>query len=139
MGTLATVLVVVLVAAIGVALYSWKAPRRETPERTPRAEREPLEASTGWTREAGSEFAGLGESARCDLIFAVGAFDDERSNALLEHALDDPAVAVATAAAHALASSGRRQIVEQYLRANPGERAERIGEVLALLDPDPAL
>ena len=41
------------------------------------------------------------------MIFAVAALDDDASQHLLEHALGDPAEAVATAAAHALITHGR--------------------------------
>ncbi len=131
---LATVLVAILIAGIALGLYAWKAPRRAPEPVAAAAERERLRATTGWTSEAGDEFAGLSEGARCDLIFAVGTFEDERSSRLLEHALDDPSEAVATAAAHALASSGRIAIVDRYLAAHAGERAGRIADVIALLE-----
>lgn len=131
---LATVLLLILVAGIALGLYAWKAPRRAPEPVAAAVELERLNAATGWTSEAGEEFAGLSESARCDLIFAVGTFDDERSSRLLEHALDDPSEAVATAAAHALASSGRIATVDRYLAAHAGERADRIADVIALLE-----
>ncbi len=131
---LATILVLVLAAGIAVGLYAWKAPRRAPEPVAAMPERERLNATTGWTSEAGDEFSGLSEAARCDLIFAVGSFDDERSSRLLEHALDDPSEAVATAAAHALASSGRIDTVDRYLAAHAGERADRIADVIALLE-----
>ncbi|MHB8148205.1 MAG: hypothetical protein ACYDGM_13235 [Vulcanimicrobiaceae bacterium] len=131
---LATLLLVLAIVGIALGLYAWKAPRRIPEQPAARGEREPLNATTGWTSEAGDDFAGLSEGARCDLVFAVAAFDDERSNRLLEHALDDPAEAVATAAAHALASTDRRAAVDRYLEAHPGERAQRIAGVIALLE-----
>src|SRR5271163_4864430 len=108
------ILVVVLIAGVAVGAYALAAPRRE---RALRAAREglPLQATTDWTNEAGDEFAGLSESARCDLVFAVAALEDQRSQQLLEHALNDPAEPVALAAAHALMGSGRRSNVERYL------------------------
>jgi hypothetical protein len=87
-----------------------------------------------WTKEAGQEFEGLSESARCDMIFAAAALDSERPLRLLEHALGDSSETVALAAAHALARNGRRPIVERYLAAHPGERAERIAHTLSLLE-----
>ena len=94
----------------------------------------PSQATTAWTNEAGEEFAGLSESARCDLIFAVAALDDERSQNLLEYALNDPAEPVSLAAAHALAGHGRRALVDAFLSSHPGARADRIAQALALLD-----
>jgi len=127
------VLVVVLVIGIAIGVYAAIAPRREAAQRRAR-EGPPLQATTDWTNEAGSEFSGLSESARCDLVFAVAALEDERSQALLEHALDDPAEPVALAAAHVLAGSGRRTLVERYLAGHPGLRADRIAQALALLE-----
>jgi len=127
------ILVVVLIAGVAVGAYALAAPRRE---RALRAAREglPLQATTDWTNEAGDEFAGLSESARCDLVFAVAALEDQRSQQLLEHALNDPAEPVALAAAHALMGSGRRSNVERYLAEHPGLRADRITQTLSLLD-----
>ena len=99
----------------------------------PAAPRPPLAVETGWTHAAGDEFAGLSESARCDMIFAVAALDDDASHQLLEHALADPAEPVAIAAAHALATHGHTDAVERFLAANPGGRADRIAATLALL------
>ena len=109
------------------------APRRPAEARASRPATQ-LTATTDWTSDAGDEFAGLSESARCDMIFAVAAFDDERSQKLLEHALDDPAEAVSLAAAHALVSSGRASVVQAFLAQHPGPRAERLASTLALLD-----
>lgn len=67
------------------------------------------------------------------MIFAVAALDDDASQHLLEHALGDPAEAVATAAAHALITHGHASVVEGFLAAHPGERADRIAATLALL------
>lgn len=86
-----------------------------------------------WTNEAGSEFAGLGEPARCDLIFAIAALDDDASVRLLIHALDDPSQTVALAAAHALARSGRLDEVRAYARDHDGPRSEELLQLLGLL------
>ena len=92
---------------------------------------EPVESP--WTNEAGAEFAGLSESARCDLIFAVAALDDEASARLLVHALDDPSPTVALAAAHALARGGRIDEVSEYARTHDGARSEELLQLLSLL------
>jgi hypothetical protein len=116
-----------------VGLYAWRAPRRVAEAKMAR-DGAPLQATTAWTNEAGEEFAGLSEAARCDLIFAVAALEDERSQNLLEYALNDPAEPVSLAAAHALAGHGRRGLVDAYLSNHPGARADRIAQALALLD-----
>lgn len=122
-----------LIAGILLAVYAWRAPRRTAQVQLAR-EGAPLQATTAWTSGAGDEFAGLSEAARCDLVFAVAALDDERSQKLLEHALNDPAEAVSLAAAHALAGHGRRPLVDSFLASHPGARADRIAQALALLD-----
>ena len=133
MSLIALAALLVLIAGILLGLYAWLAPRRTAEARRAR-EGAPLQATTAWTNEAGEEFAGLSEAARCDLVFAVAALDDERSQKLLEHALRDPAEAVSLAAAHVLAGHGRRPVVEAYLASQPGARADRIAQALALLD-----
>ena len=126
------ILIAVVVVGAAVAAYAFFAPRRKAEHvRTP--ERAPLAAQTGWSSAAGVEFGELSESARCDMIFAVAALDDDASRHLLEHALGDPAEAVATAAAHALITHGRTDVVERFLADHPGERADRIAATLALL------
>ena len=129
--TIAVILLIIVGALIGA--YAMLAPRRAERVRAQRSG-EPLQATTDWTNEAGDEFAGLSESARCDLVFAVGALDDERSQHLLEHALNDPSEAVALAAAHVLISSERQRVVHTFLTENPGRRADRIAQTLSLLD-----
>ena len=133
MSTVTLLIVIVLLVGIGIGAYAYFAPRRV--EQRPEASvGEPLQVTTDWTKEAGDEFAGLSESRRCDLVFAVATLEDERSQRLLEFALNDPADAVATAAAHALAANGRRASVETFLARHPGPRADRIAQTLALLD-----
>ena len=127
------VVVAVILVAIAAAAYAYFAPRAK--ERAfAKREGEPLQVTTDWTNEAGAEFAGLSESARCDMIFAVAALDDERSQRLLEHALSDPSEAVSLAAAHALTGSGRVGLVQAFLKEHPGARADRIAQTLSLLD-----
>ena len=136
MATIAIVLAVILVIGAGIGVYAVLAPRKvERIDEEIVRPAQPLQASTEWTHEAGDEFAGLSEAARCDLVFAVATLDDERSRRLLEHALSDPAEAVALAAAHALATTGRAEAVRVFLDAHPGPRAERITSTLALLAP----
>ncbi|HVS45077.1 MAG TPA: hypothetical protein VMS32_00220, partial [Verrucomicrobiae bacterium] len=81
----------------------------------------------------GDDFDGLSDSARCDLVFAMAALDDERSRRLLEAALDDRSEAVAMAAAHALAIGGRLEVVRAYASRVPGPRSQQLLETVALL------
>ena len=133
MSLIAIAALVVLAGGVVLGLYTWLAPRRRVPA-TQAREGAPLQVTTDWTNEAGEEFAGLSEAARCDLIFAVAALEDDRSKQLLEHALSDPAEPVALAAAHALAVHGRKGLVDAYLAGHPGTRADRIAQALSLLD-----
>ena len=128
------ILAVVFVIGVAIGLYAWLAPRAVTAKPEPLPPIEPFKPSPDWTSEAGEEFSGLGETARCDLVFAVADLDDERSARLLIHALDDPSDAVALAAAHALARRGATNSIEDYAARHPGERAQRIVATLALLD-----
>lgn len=130
------IVVLVLVFLTGAALgaYALLAPRAAVVETQPHAPSQPWTASTDWTTEAGAEFAGLSESARCDLIFAVADLEDERSHRLLAHALDDPSEAVALAAAHALARRGADNVLSEYAHNHPGERSERLARTLELLN-----
>ena len=69
----AAVVVVAAVVLVGVAVavFALQARRkRAAPASAPPAE---------WTHAAGHEFAGLSESARCELIFAIAAFDEVHS------------------------------------------------------------
>src|SRR5271155_668675 len=100
--SLTVVLIVIFVLGVAGGVYAFAAPRRKAAALAP--DRAPLHADT--EGGADEEFAGLSETARCEMIFAAGALDDERSQRLLEHGLGDPSEAVATAAAHALASRG---------------------------------
>ena len=110
---------------------------------TLRASRRPAEVAAppaaGWTHAAGEDFTDLPEPARCDMVFAMAALDDDASRAVLERALDDPSETVALAAAHALANRGQGVLLERHFAANPGERATRIAETLALLDDPPVI
>jgi len=125
---------VIFAIGIAVGIYALRAPRPAVSEPPVQPPPEPWSATTDWTTQAGEEFAGLSESARCDLIFAVCDLSDERSEQLLRHALDDPSDAVALAAAHVLARRGCAGAVNEYAQHHPGERAERIVQTLALLE-----
>ncbi len=121
------VALLVLVAAAVVAAVLLFA-RRRPPQI------EPIETKSDardWTAAAGAEFAHLSEADRCDLVFAVAALEDARSQRLLEDALDDPSEAVALAAARAMTQRGRNAELERYL-ARPGERSRRIAATLEL-------
>lgn len=133
MTPLLAALAVVFAVGAAIGLYAWRAPRAVPVRSEPQRTIPPFKPNLSWTAEAGEEFAGLSESARCDLIFAVSDLNDERSARLLEHALDDPSDAVALAAAHALARRGATDAVGEYARRHPGERADRILSTLALL------
>lgn len=134
MTAVVAILAVVFAAGALIGAYALLAPRATVEVREPSAPLAPWKPSTGWTTQAGAEFAGLAESARCDLIFAVSGLGDERSQQLLVHALDDPSDAVALAAAHALARRGESTAVDEYVSRHPGERSERLARTLELLD-----
>lgn len=130
------ILIVVLVVGAAIGAYAILAPRKAETAVAPLPERtvEPVRDTAAWTTEAGEEFAGLSEAARCDMVFAVADLDDERSRGLLTHALDDPSETVALAAGHALIGSGRADEVKAYVASHPGTRAQTMTETLALLE-----
>ena len=129
-------LLVVLVVGAAIGAYALLAPRKvEAPAPSPSARSvEPLQVSSAWTSEAGEEFGGLSEAARCDMVFAVADLEDERSRGLLVHALDDPSETVALAAGHALMNAGRSDELKAYVAQHPGTRAQTLVETLALLE-----
>lgn len=131
MNAIEIALAVVFVAGAAIGLYAWRAPALKAPARVDLA---PLEVSDAWTMQAGEEFAGLSEPERCDLIFATFDLHDERSSALLAHALRDPSEAVALAAAHALQRREEDAVVHAFAQAHPGERAQRLLSALAVLE-----
>jgi hypothetical protein len=133
MSHLAILLLGFFALGAAIALYAWLAPQKRVPPPTARPDPAPWQATTDWTAQAGDEFLGLSEAARCDLVFAVSDLQDERSEQLLVHALDDPSDAVALAAAHSLAARGRVALVSEYAQTYPGQRAERLLDTLALL------
>lgn len=122
----AIVAVAVAIFAI-VTILTMRAARRT-------ADAPAVRPAGGWTHAAGDDFAGLTEPARCDMVFAMAALDDDASRDVLRRALDDPSETVALAAAHALVRRGHAAVLERYFAAHPGERATRIAQTLALLD-----
>jgi len=94
----------------------------------------PTRLSADWIKDAGEDLGELNEPARCDLIFAAGELDDERSHRLLVNALADPSATVSLAAAHALARSGHIQDVQKYAASAEDQRSTTLLELLALID-----
>ncbi len=133
MAVLTIVLAAVFIVGAAIGAYALFAPRREPAHREPTLVEE-LARDEAWPSEVVEEFERLNEAARCEMIFAAASIDDERSRRLLEFALDDPAEAVALAAAHALATRGRGDLVAQYAQREPSERARRLVETLAFLE-----
>ncbi len=122
--TIAIVAVALLaLACIALALLLTRRPRAQPVISLP---------ARPWATAAGEEFAALTEAERCDLVFALAAFDDEPSRAMLERALDDPSEGVCLAAARALAKLDRGDALERYFNAHPGERTRRISQALEL-------
>ncbi len=83
--------------------------------------------------EVGEEFAALDEQERCDLVFAMGAINEESSNDLLLRALGDPSQTVALAAAHALARNGRQAEVKRRLEAEERRGSKDLMRLLGLM------
>ncbi len=136
MSLLLLALIVVFLIGAGIGIYALAAPRRLLPIVQPSAI-EPaidIDQDAEWSLQAGSEFAGLSEAARCEMVFAIAALDDQPSRRLLVSALNDTSEAVVLAAAHALASAGQIAEVQAYAGAHPGPRADRVIETLALLE-----
>jgi hypothetical protein len=129
--------VIVAIVAVAVAFVALVAILTMRASRRPARVPEPPAA--GWTHAAGDDFTDLPEAARCDMVFAMAALDDDASRSVLERALDDPSETVALAAAHALANRGQGVLLERHFAANPGERATRIAETLALLHDPPVI
>ena len=135
MSPIAIALIVAFVIGAAVGVYALLAPRRKTERERVEESRNGLSVDTAWNEATAAEFGSLPEAARCDMIFAVSALDDDRSAELLEHALNDPSETVALAAARALKERGRSDAVDAYLARHPGERADRIAHTLSLLAP----
>jgi hypothetical protein len=128
------ILAIAFIAGLVIGGYALLAPRTAVRTAQPLPPLDPWKPTTEWTTQAGAEFAGLAEPARCDLIFAVSGLQDERSQQLLIHALDDPSDAVALAAAHALVRRGDSAAVDDYMERHPGERSARLARTLELLN-----
>jgi len=123
----------VLIATVALAFVLWRSRRKPTPacggvSGVHRA------ATTQWTKRAGDELTDLNESARCDLVFAVSQFDDERSRSMLVSALEDPSDTVSLAAAHALVRAGHMRDVDAYARSADAERSQELLALLTLID-----
>jgi len=117
---------------------SERAAERERPVASPPLDEVParVAAESAWGECEAAEFAMLPEAARCDLLFSIEERRDERSAALLAHALTDPSEVVATAAAHALITRGERESVERYLAEGDDERRRSMARTLSALFPD---
>ncbi len=126
MAPLLTVVVGLFAVGAAAGAYAAFAPR---PPRAEGSEPEPVPSAGRF-----GEFAALAESARCDLIFSMGAIDDEASRSLLLHALDDPSEAVALAAARAFARAGSIGEVRRYASERPGHRTHALLQTLAMLE-----
>lgn len=87
-----------------------------------------------WLAPVGEDFTALSEAERCDLIFAVAALEDDKSEALLAGALGDPSEGVALAAAHALARRGGLETLERHLAQCASERARSLRLLVEILD-----
>lgn len=135
MGPIAIALIVAFAIGALLGIYALLAPRRNAERAPVEVQRQDLRVDTAFNAATQAEFDTLPEAARCDMIFAVSALDDERSAQLLEHALDDSSETVALAAARALKERGRSDTVDAYLARRPDERAERIAHTLSLLAP----
>lgn len=91
-------------------------------------------AAENWLAPVGEDFTALSEAERCDLIFAVAALEDDKSEALLARALGDPSEGVALAAAHALARRGGLETLERHLARCASERAQSLRLLVEVLD-----
>ena len=135
MGPIAIALILAFAIGAALGIYALLAPRRNAQRALVEVPRQDLSVDTAWNAATQAEFDSLPEAARCDMIFAVSALEDERSAQLLEHALSDSSETVALAAARGLRERGCSETVDAYLARHPGERAERITRTLSLLAP----
>lgn len=126
MNALIVFLAVIFVAGLAAGAYAIFAPKR-SPVPVP----VPAHESPAPTPE--SEFDGLGDAARCDFIFAIDVPEDERTRAVLFHALNDRSEAVALAAAHVLARSGNIDEVRRRVAAQDPARREKLMQLLSVI------
>ncbi len=117
-----------IVVAIGLAMVLYAVLRRR---------RSSVRAGGRANDTTVSDFAALPEPARCDMVFAMAALEDDGSAKLLQLALDDPSETVTLAAARALVGRGFVPVVDAYFARHPGERTDRISRALAVLAPEP--
>jgi len=115
------ILLAVLAIGIAIGAYAMFAPRKPVA-----VEAAPPEAPSETRAEQT-------EAQRVDAVFAMGALDGDESTRRLTAALEDPSETVALAAAHALAGSGRGEVVRAYIAAHPSERNTRLSVTLDLL------
>lgn len=135
-------LVIVLLAAFAVGLAGL-AYAAFAPKRVPQEEAVPVApapatpagavGASSWTDSALREFDALGDAARCDFVFAVGALPDERTRRILLHALDDRSEAVALAAAHVLARAGALDDVRRAVAHQDPARREALMQLLSVI------
>jgi HEAT repeat protein len=118
------VLLGLLAIGIAIGLYAILAPRR----------REAVEAAS--PAVPAESHPPQTEAQRVDAVFAMGALDGAESTRRLTAALDDPSETVALAAAHALAGSGRSEIVRAYVATHPDDRTARLRETIAWMHAD---
>lgn len=133
---LSYVIIALLVIGIALGAYAIFAPRRVAQVAADAATRSVDEANAAGTHafaDPPSPLAGLSEAERCEVVFAMAALDDDESREHLRAALNDPSETVALAAAHALAGSGHIAAVNAYAQQNPGPRAQRLLDTIALL------
>jgi hypothetical protein len=112
-----TALIVVVVAAIGLAIFAFV--------------RRPAAAVA--VALPADDFAQLDEAERCDYVFALSALDDPVNASLLLRAMDDPSDVVAIAAARSLVLAGRRDEVDALLAQRKDARSIQIASALDLL------
>jgi len=112
------ILLAILVIGIAIGAYALLAPRKVAAIVPP---------------SAAPSAAAMSEAQRVDAVFATGALESDESTAYLVAALDDPSEAVALAAAHALAGSGRSAALQAYLRNDPGARSDRLRDTVDAL------
>lgn len=111
-----------IVAGLAIGAYAAFAPRR------------PAVATAASQPGAPAQ---LSEAQRVDAVLATGSLESDDATAYLVAALDDPSEAVALAAAHALAGSGRGDALRRHLESRPGERSERLADTIGWMHDIP--
>jgi hypothetical protein len=119
-------LLVVLAIALAIALRRRRVAVYALPPAAP--------GPANWLAPVGADSGTLSEAQRCDLIFAVATLEDDASEALLAHALEDPSEAVALAAAHALTRRRGLETLERHLGQCASERARALRLLVEILE-----